>query len=597
MNISCHISVVKTCSKGRTVVAKKRLKAGTIVVVEGPIACVPFAFSTIPALNCDNGEHKLSSEEKLLQRKLKSSSFHPGLNSGNLCMLASRFYYYGLLCSETKNNQERYHLIKNHVTVGPSDMIGLHECAQIVKFLVDETMSARLPQSQCTIRVEDCIEIIHKLSCNLFTIVDDFQNEAGIGCYPYASLINHSCAPNCIQRFDENANIIIRCVADIELAEELTISYIDTGRPTWYRQQELLKSYHFHCQCARCTATDLSDGYICIDVQCEPNCAVGTARTQTQGTSLKDSFTGRTVGICRESRRSGEQMYRSWRLGAQAQAQAQPHITTAASALPGPSRALMSINLPFPLSNLLPYVDFQCCACSKLRPGRDILTIIEKVETAIMRFETDPHDGTAARHLELLWREIEHCLQLLEFIRQLVSERHYCMLIVRKQLKEAMEKYLPVREGTLLFPVLAVRLSFKDTIERFGENKYFISSHPEHSEKSVDAVVFSAEELRDLYEQNLQCILLSMPQCYSHAVTNLCYVYFRIQYVWFVLSKPHNLLPPRDDDKSRGPEQVRQLLVDHPALLRAVKTVYGEEHAFYIDMVSREHDLALLLRR
>lgn len=592
-----HVSVITTISKGRTVVASKLLKAGTIVVLEDPIACVPFVQSSMPALCTTSGVHKLTKEENILQQGgNRSGSCDENGDSkfvGNLCILASRFYLYGATTygggSAGVKRRERYELIKNHVGGGGLRLVGLNECAIIVQRLINSALSSTASIPRC-VTVDDCIEVICKLSCNLFTIVDDFQNEAGIGCYPYAALINHSCEPNCIQRFDAAANIVIRCVKDIQPGEELTISYADTGKPTWYRQRELLRTYHFHCQCTRCTAYDATDGYCCTAQRCSAG-ANSTASSVSNTSQLRNRATAGTNmysvnSTCHATSSSEEHVFRSWLDG---------HSDSSTS-------SQSSTALPFPCTNLLPNVQVQCSVCLACRSGQEIAAIIGSINQAWDSSQnpncqqySDAVD--AKRPPEVLHTEIMRCSAILEQMRRLVSEHHYCVLIVRKLLKECFEKHLPVRDGTLLFPALTVRaalatgVSNKPTMVSTGK-----SARPD------EVVVMSALDLRALYEDNLQCILRSMPHCFSTKTPNLCHTYYHIQYVWFVLSKPQSLVGRGSNcaaDSSGGTaadlQQVKELLAEFTSLLQVIKTVYGEDHVFYADMIGRQQDLAVML--
>jgi hypothetical protein len=117
---------------------------------------------------------------------------------------------------------------------------------------------------------------------------EDSTTTVGIGLYLYAAAINHSCDPNCCQTHSfikasssigtavdsPEPTLCIRAVRDIEPDEELTISYIDTGKPTWWRREELFTSYNFICQCNRCARLDLLECYACPVPSCGGYCYV-----------------------------------------------------------------------------------------------------------------------------------------------------------------------------------------------------------------------------------------------------------------------------------------------------------------------------------
>ncbi|CAL8469524.1 g9065 [Coccomyxa elongata] len=70
--------------------------------------------------------------------------------------------------------------------------------------------------------------------------------------YIRASLLNHSCHPNCVVARSA-ATAAVHALRDIEEGEELTISYIDLGLPPSARCDELRKNFFFECTCDRCT--------------------------------------------------------------------------------------------------------------------------------------------------------------------------------------------------------------------------------------------------------------------------------------------------------------------------------------------------------
>ncbi|XP_029449811.1 histone-lysine N-methyltransferase SMYD3 [Rhinatrema bivittatum] len=99
------------------------------------------------------------------------------------------------------------------------------------------------------------LEYFAKVTCNSFTISDGEMQEVGVGLYPSMSLLNHSCDPNCVIVF-EGRCLLLRTIREIQLGEELTISYIDVMMPTADRQIQLKRQYCFECTCNRCQIQD-----------------------------------------------------------------------------------------------------------------------------------------------------------------------------------------------------------------------------------------------------------------------------------------------------------------------------------------------------
>ncbi|XP_030853046.1 histone-lysine N-methyltransferase SMYD3-like [Strongylocentrotus purpuratus] len=89
------------------------------------------------------------------------------------------------------------------------------------------------------------------INCNSFSIYNNDLIAIASGIYLRASMVNHSCDPNCTWVFD-GRKLQLRTVKDVTEGEECTISYIDNINPTKERQAELEKRYHFTCKCVRC---------------------------------------------------------------------------------------------------------------------------------------------------------------------------------------------------------------------------------------------------------------------------------------------------------------------------------------------------------
>ncbi|RMZ79322.1 hypothetical protein DV737_g3454, partial [Chaetothyriales sp. CBS 132003] len=116
------------------------------------------------------------------------------------------------------------------------------------------------------------LELILRICCiltvNCLTLTDAFLEPLGIALDPVAALLNHSCDPNCVIRFDADminsdkskskstpilGSISIDVVQPIREGDELTISYIDNTQPRAHRQADLAARYFFTCACSRCS--------------------------------------------------------------------------------------------------------------------------------------------------------------------------------------------------------------------------------------------------------------------------------------------------------------------------------------------------------
>lgn len=80
------------------------------------------------------------------------------------------------------------------------------------------------------------------------------HSSLGTAVYLLASLFNHSCTPNLDVTFPaNNSNAEFVAARDIDVGEQLSISYIDAAMSYASRQQQLEWAYGFRCTCDLCT--------------------------------------------------------------------------------------------------------------------------------------------------------------------------------------------------------------------------------------------------------------------------------------------------------------------------------------------------------
>ncbi|KAJ1473416.1 hypothetical protein T484DRAFT_1836266 [Baffinella frigidus] len=130
---------------------------------------------------------------------------------------------------------------------------------------------------------EAAAELLLRIRYNSFPIADSAgAAEIGLGLYPAAALLNHSCAPNGALAFAAGGGALsvravvdiaageeagcalvfaagggalaVRAVVDIAAGDEVTFSYIDPLQPRAARQALLKAAYAFDCSCTLCTA-------------------------------------------------------------------------------------------------------------------------------------------------------------------------------------------------------------------------------------------------------------------------------------------------------------------------------------------------------
>ncbi|GMF60736.1 unnamed protein product [Phytophthora fragariaefolia] len=123
----------------------------------------------------------------------------------------------------------------------------------------------------------EILELFGRVNCNAFSVANDVTNAAvGIGMFPEGALFNHDCDPNCVVSFNER-EMRVHVVRDVEVGEELTVSYVELMQSTKARRKELKESYFFDCECKRCQAAIAGqmnedwylDGFQCSSKDCE----------------------------------------------------------------------------------------------------------------------------------------------------------------------------------------------------------------------------------------------------------------------------------------------------------------------------------------
>ena len=88
-------------------------------------------------------------------------------------------------------------------------------------------------------------------------------NAWGGNLYHGISLWNHECEPNCFLRRvgdSDMREITTRC--DVKAGDQLTMNYVAYGFCQETRQEELIKSWGFQCECWVCKGDNVDDAIL-----------------------------------------------------------------------------------------------------------------------------------------------------------------------------------------------------------------------------------------------------------------------------------------------------------------------------------------------
>ncbi|CAK5272448.1 unnamed protein product [Mycena citricolor] len=162
----------------------------------------------------------------------------------------------------------------------------------------------------------DLAEFVGKFTTNTFALTDETLAPLGACVSPTVALLNHSCEPNAVVVFPTgDGEMHVIALRNIQAGEEILTSYIDTTLPRHMRQEALLETYHFTCDCTLCSdaAVDPRDAVWCPK---RPECD-GICRVPTDDTPLS------LCAKCRAVLRKTDEVIDAVRVGTEALAKAE----------------------------------------------------------------------------------------------------------------------------------------------------------------------------------------------------------------------------------------------------------------------------------
>ncbi|KAF2074293.1 hypothetical protein CYY_004387 [Polysphondylium violaceum] len=136
---------------------------------------------------------------------------------------------------------------------------------------------------------EEIMHVYHVVLSNGHEMIHPFTSETyGMGIFPTASYLNHSCLPNAFWYNDASGMLVFKAKRDIKQGEEITTSYLDSTDILYFRQKGLLESYFFYCQCAQCRFQQTLPLFKCT--QCnEPLLDAHSKRYEPDATTQHDN--------------------------------------------------------------------------------------------------------------------------------------------------------------------------------------------------------------------------------------------------------------------------------------------------------------------
>ena len=169
---------------------------------------------------------------------------------------------------------------------------------------------------------------LSRISLNGFTICSSDQTILGIGIFPSASMINHSCRPNAVPSFwlreSSPPTLKLTTCKAVKSGEEISISYCDVSPPTQSRRQVLADSYKFLCKCPLCRDSGRNRNVLglkrtgrevdaLVEAQCELDTAIKSISLSVEKLDKLEQLSMSTLSEYQDAQDEVERVYFSCR--------------------------------------------------------------------------------------------------------------------------------------------------------------------------------------------------------------------------------------------------------------------------------------------
>jgi len=143
------------------------------------------------------------------------------------------------------------------------DLVNLRDTPLLKKedLVIADKLYLSLPDSHKPLLTKDQLAtLIGRVQTNTHEV----PQLQGLGLFPIASLVNHSCGPNTVYE-TIGTRIIFTAICPIAAGNPITISYINPHLPLVERKELLQATFSFDCKCKRCQgdSRDYCRGFYC----------------------------------------------------------------------------------------------------------------------------------------------------------------------------------------------------------------------------------------------------------------------------------------------------------------------------------------------
>ena len=143
------------------------------------------------------------------------------------------------------------HMLSLEAPTGSIDADSLQDILNVAQVLESLLEDAAIPLNS-----EDINHMLLATQSNAHRITDTEKKCVGLGAFPFISMLNHSCCPNCSHHFVVEKGsppiLVMQAIDDIDVGDELCYNYVPLYQSTERRRGLLNSAYSFTCDCRRC---------------------------------------------------------------------------------------------------------------------------------------------------------------------------------------------------------------------------------------------------------------------------------------------------------------------------------------------------------